>query len=90
MIGGSGTYPSSALGMETSSHGHGGSITEDFVSCRRRCVSNRVLARYRADTFLVEHHEGPVSGSPKVGFGIWWSRSSAVHRHFSRHGWPSP
>lgn len=33
MIGGSGTYPTaSALGMETSSHGHGGSITEDFVS----------------------------------------------------------
>lgn len=33
MIGGSGTYATaSALGMETSSHGHGGSITEDFVS----------------------------------------------------------
>ena len=30
MIGGGGQYQS--LGMETSSHGHGGSITEDFVS----------------------------------------------------------
>jgi hypothetical protein len=30
MIGGGGHYPQ-ALGMETSSHGHGGSITEDFV-----------------------------------------------------------
>jgi hypothetical protein len=29
MIGGGGQYQS--LGMETSSHGHGGSITEDFV-----------------------------------------------------------
>jgi hypothetical protein len=28
--GGGGQYQS--LGMETSSHGHGGSITEDFVS----------------------------------------------------------
>jgi len=32
MIGGGGQYQS--LGMETSSHGHGGSITEDFVSSR--------------------------------------------------------
>lgn len=32
MIGGSGTYTTaSSLGMETSSHGHGGSISEDFV-----------------------------------------------------------
>jgi hypothetical protein len=31
MIGGSGHYPQT-LGMETSSHGHGGSIREDFVS----------------------------------------------------------
>jgi hypothetical protein len=30
MIGGGGQYQS--LGMETSSHGHGGSISEDFVS----------------------------------------------------------
>ena len=31
MIGGNGGQYQS-LGMETSSHGHGGSITEDFVS----------------------------------------------------------